>query len=49
MIKRKKWYNKKVQKWTGRDMIEGSIVLSIITTALMAIPVIGVLIKENLD
>lgn len=46
---RKKWYSKRVTRWNGRDLLEGSVVLTLITTTLVSIPFIGALIKEMID
>ena len=46
---KKKWYNKRLKNWTGRDMVAGTTFMTVILTALCALPFVGMWIKEALD
>jgi hypothetical protein len=49
MFRKKTWWNKKTQKWNGRDMFKATLTMTGIVTLLSCIPIIGVWIKEELD
>lgn len=49
IFKRKKWYNKRVNRWNGKDMVQATGWITLMTTALAGLPFIGYLIKEKLD
>ena len=49
IFRKKNWYEKKVQKWTGRDMVRATGFIIIVTTAFCSLPIIGCLLKEKFD
>ena len=48
MFKKKKWYQKRVSKWTGKDLLQGTLITTLLTTVLASIPIVGYCIKEEL-
>lgn len=44
---RKKWYEKKVTKWTGRDLFAGTTFMTVVLTTLCSLPLVGMFVKEK--
>lgn len=47
--RKKNWFNKKVNRWTGADMVHATGFVTLLTTMICGLPFVGILVKEKLD